>query len=128
VIILDHNIGEDQAELLRRWRIHFKHIGVDVGRPEWDDFQEIRRYLHRQKQATFFTRDFDFFLPQLCHPKYSLIVLGMPIKETAVVIKRFLRHPEFKTKAKRCGKVIRLMPRVISWWEIGAERQQDMLW
>lgn len=128
MIVLDHNIGEDQAELLRRWRIHFKQIGVDVGRPEWADFQEIRRYLHRQKQAAFFTRDFDFYLPQLCHPNYALIVLGFPIKETAVSIKRFLRHPEFKTKAKRCGKVIRLSPRMISWWEIGVGQQKTMLW
>jgi len=128
VIVLDHNIAEDQSQLLRDWHIHFKQIGVEVGRPEWDDFQEIWRYLHRHKQTTFFTRDSDFFQPRLRHANYALIVIAAPIKETAAVIKRFLRHPEFKTKAKRCGKVIRLSPRVISWWEIGAEQQQDLLW
>jgi hypothetical protein len=61
VIILDHNITEDQAQLLRQWRIHFRQSGVDVGRPEWADLQEILRYLRRHQQLTFITRDFDFF-------------------------------------------------------------------
>ena len=61
MILLDHNIPEDQAEQLRRWRIHFRQIGFEVGRPEWDDQQEILRYLHATKQVTFFTRDLGFF-------------------------------------------------------------------
>jgi len=46
VIILDHNIPEDQVQQLREWKIHFRQIGFEVGRPEWDDQQEILRYLH----------------------------------------------------------------------------------
>ena len=61
MIILDHNIPEDQAEQLRRRRIHFRQIGFEVGRPEWDDQQEILRFLHATKQITFFTRDLGFF-------------------------------------------------------------------
>lgn len=128
MIVLDHNIAEDQSQLLRDWRIHFKQIGVEAGRPEWEDFQEILRYLHQHKKTTFFTNDFDFFQPQLLHADYALIVIAAPIKETAAFIKRFLRHSQFKTKAKRCGKVIRLSPRVISWWEIGTERQKNLPW
>jgi hypothetical protein len=30
--VLDENIPEDQRELLRRWRIHTRQIGEDVGR------------------------------------------------------------------------------------------------
>ena len=128
MILLDHNIAEDQAELLRGWRIHFKQIGVEAGRPEWDDLQEILRYLHRLRQPTFFTRDFDFLQPRLRHRNYSLIVVTVPIKQTATFIKRFLRHTEFETKATRCGKVIRISPRIISWWEIGSEQAKDLLW
>jgi hypothetical protein len=84
--------------------------------------------LHRVKKATFFSRDFDFFKTDLCHSNYSLVVVAAPGKETASFIRRFLRHPKFKTKAMRCGKVIRLSPRIISWWEIGNEQQQDMIW
>ena len=53
MIILDHNIPEDQAQQLRGRRIHFRQIGVEVGRPEWDDQQEILRFLHSSKQLTF---------------------------------------------------------------------------
>ena len=61
MIVLDHNIPEDQAEQLRRRRIHFRQVGFEVGRPEWDDQQEILRFLHATKQITFFTRDLGFF-------------------------------------------------------------------
>ena len=61
MIILDHNIPEDQVEQLRRWRVHFRQIGFEVGRPEWDDQQEILRYLHTAKQVTFLPATSAFF-------------------------------------------------------------------
>jgi hypothetical protein len=128
VIILDHNVTEDQINQLRRWKIHFEQIGVEVGRPEWDDEQEILRYLHRARSATFFTRDDDFFGFRLCHANYCLVFIDAANRETAMLIRRFLRHPAFKTKAKRCGKVVKLSPRVITWWEIGKPRRQDIIW
>ncbi len=33
MIILDHNIIKEQAELLKRQRIHFQRIGVEIGLP-----------------------------------------------------------------------------------------------
>lgn len=128
MIILDYNITRDQADLLKGWRIHVQRIGVDIGLPSWDDQQEILRYLHRSKQATFFTRDSDFFRQRFCHKKYCMVEVDMSDVETAKAIQRFLRHPRFNTKAKRCGKVIRLSPRKISWWEIGNRRQQYLIW
>jgi len=75
LIILDHNISEDQAEQLRRWRIRFRQIGFEVGRPEWDDQQEILRYMHQVNRCTFFTRDLGFFHPRFCHANYCMVVL-----------------------------------------------------
>ena len=57
MIVLDHNITRDQADLLTRWRIRFQRIGVEIGPPSWEDGQEILRYLHSSRQVTFFTRD-----------------------------------------------------------------------
>lgn len=74
MILLDHNIPESQADQLRRWRIRFRQIGFEVGRPEWDDQEEILRYLHAAKRVTFFTRDLGFFRRRLCHPNYCLVV------------------------------------------------------
>lgn len=128
MIILDHNITEDQADLLRKWKVRFQKIGVEVGRPEWQDQQEILRHLHRVKHPTFFTRDFDFYKPQLRHSNYALVVVAAPVKETAGLIKRFLRHSKFKTRSSRCGKVARISSRVVSFWEIGSDHLQDMIW
>ena len=100
MIILDHNIPLDQAEQLRRRRVRFRQIGFEVGRPEWDDQQEILRFLHKSKQMTFFTRDLGFFRARLRHSK--------PVIETAYYIAALLRHPEFDTRAKRNGKVMRV--------------------
>ena len=126
--ILDHNITRDQAELLQQWRIHFRQIGFQVGRPEWDDQQEILRYLHQASRVTFFTRDFDFFLPDLCHDNYCLVVVAFPALETAANIRRLLRHQQFKTKAQRCGKVIKLSPGKIAWYEAGNPKQHFLIW
>lgn len=128
MIILDHNIIKEQAELLKRQRIHFQRIGVEIGLPSWDDQQEILRHLHNARQSTFFTRDKDFFLYRLCHSNYCLAFIDAPEDETAVFVRKFLRHSNFKTKAKRCGKVVRLSPRVVTWWEVGKPQRQSLIW
>ncbi len=43
MIVLDHNIAHDQAQRLRRRRIHFRQVGFEVGRPEWDDHIDFQR-------------------------------------------------------------------------------------
>ena len=128
MILLDHNIPEDQAEQLRRWRVHFRQIGSDVGRPEWDDQQEVLRYLHAAKHATFCTRDLGFFHRRFCHPNYCLVVFDVPVLETASCIRRLLRHPMLKTGARRWGKVLRVSREKIVLWEIGREQMINLGW
>ena len=126
MIVLDHNIAENEAKQLRRWQVHFRQIGLEVGRPEWEDQQEILRYLHRTRQVTFFTRDLGFFRPRLCHNNYCLAVITVPVLETALYVRRLLRHRAFNTKAKRQGKVIRISSAKIVWWQLGEERQLSL--
>jgi hypothetical protein len=128
VIVLDHNITREQAELLIRWNIRFLRIGVEIGLPSWDDEQEILRYLHRSKHLTFFTRDSDFFRYRLCHRNYCLATIDMAEVETASAIRRFLRHPMFRTKVDRCGKVIKLQPRQLIWLEMGKRGRTHLIW
>jgi hypothetical protein len=117
VIILDHNIPENQAQQLRLWKIHFRQIGFEVGRPEWDDQQELLRYLHSTKQSTFFTRDVGFFRRRLCHPNYCIVVITAPVSETAAYIRRLLRNPRFRSRALRAGKVLKVSSRKILLWQ-----------
>ena len=55
MIVLDHNIPKHQADQLTRARLHWKQIGYQIGRPEWDDRQEIQRYLQANRRITFFS-------------------------------------------------------------------------
>ena len=128
MIILDHNIPEDQAEQLRRHRIHFRQIGFEVGRPEWNDQQEILRFLHATKQITFFTRDLGFFRSSWRHANYCLVTLTVPVLETAHYISKLLRHPQFNTRAKRNGKVIRVSTKNINFWDIRRQRPSSARW
>lgn len=128
MIILDHNIPEDEARKLRLWKIHFRQIGFEVGRPEWEDQQEILRYLHRTKQPTFFMRDLGFFRGKLCHSNYCIVVLDLPVVETAIHIRRLLRHPRFRTRANRSGKVLKLTARKILMWQGRSRSSVGLLW
>jgi hypothetical protein len=128
LIILDHNIPEDQAQRLRRRRVRFRQIGFEVGRPEWDDQQEILRFLHATKQITFFTRDLGFFRASWRHANYCLVVLTVPVIETAHYVSKLLPHPRFNTRAKRMGKVIKVSTKNITFWEIGRQRQSIVTW
>jgi hypothetical protein len=118
----------DQAEQLRRRRFRFRQIGFEVGRPEWDDQQEILRFLHKTKQITFFTRDVGFFRARLRHANYCLVALTVPVLETAHYISALVHHPHFNTRAKRNGKVMRVSTRSIVFWQIGRQQQTAVRW
>ena len=62
MIILDENILDGQRLLLRAWRLAAKQIGLDFGQKGLKD-EEIVVLLRRQRNAAFFTRDGDFFVP-----------------------------------------------------------------
>jgi hypothetical protein len=46
----------------------------------------------------------------------------------AAAIRRFLRHPAFDTHTKRLGKVVRLHPRGVSFWQRGKRGLQSVPW
>jgi hypothetical protein len=105
VIVLDHNIPRDQVVRLRRWRIRAEQIGFDVGRPEWQDQHEVLHHLQQRKRPTFFTRDLGFYHARMRHDRRCIVVLAGAALDTATDIRRFLRHPRFRTHAQRLGVV-----------------------
>jgi hypothetical protein len=92
------------------------------------DLTEIVPLLHGLRWPTFFTHDLGFFDPLLCHKGYSLVCLDVRAKEAAVFIRRFLRHPGFRTHRQRLGKVILVRQRNLRFWEIGEQRLQRSSW
>ncbi len=125
--ILDENIVDSQRRQLKSWRISVLQIGYEVGRKGMID-REIIPFLHQQNQPSFFTRDDDFYDRKLCHRGYCLVYLDVRKEEAAAFIRRLLRHREFKTKAKRMGKVIRAAHVGLSVWSVNAAEEEFTGW
>lgn len=124
---LDENIPKNQRQLLEKWGVHIRQIGVNVGRAGMQD-DEIIPFLHQQRRPTFFTRDEDFFESSLCHAKYGLVYLAVDKYEAATFIRRFLKHPEFDMQSKRMGLVARLSRANISIWRLHAQEEEQISW
>jgi hypothetical protein len=125
--ILDEQIIENQRQLLRSWRIPVRQIGYDIGRKGLKD-NEIIPFLLQNRKPTFFTLDFDFFEPRLCHAKYAIVCMEVRKHETAVYVRRLLRHPDYDTAAKRMGNVIRISSMRIGVWKLHAENETFIDW
>ena len=125
--VLDENVVETQCRLLRKWRIRFRQIGFGVGREGIKD-SEIISLLHDLASPTFITRDDDFFDRNLCHAGYCLVYTAVEKSEVAVFMRRLLRHPEFNTKAKRMGSVVRVSHAGLMVWRLHAEKSQRFGW
>jgi len=109
VNILDANIVASQREQLAAWGIRARQIGRELGR-RFDSDADIIPLLRNQKRATFFTRDRDFWDARLADSSYCIVWLDVPAMQAADSIRRFLRHAQFSTAAKRMGKVIQVRP------------------
>jgi hypothetical protein len=60
------------------------------------------------RRPTLFTRDRDFYDPRLQHTGYCLVYVDVSPDDVAEFVRRFLRHPNFRTQAQRMGKVVRV--------------------
>ena len=116
-----------QVQLLEGWRVRVRQIGYDIGHTGIKD-QEIITLLHSLDKTTFFTRDRDFFDSSLRHANHCLVNLNVDKQDTAVFIRRALRHPALNTDAKPMGKVIRVTGERLYVWSLRAEEQEKLTW
>ena len=126
--VLDENIITPERERLRAWRVHFRRIGVEVGRFGIDDREKIIPLLHSLRRPTFFTGDQGFYHPMLRPHGYCLVYLDVDFDETADFIRRFLRHPAFRTQAQRMGKVVRVRHSGVTYWQVGEQGERWIGW
>jgi hypothetical protein len=127
MLMLDENIRKEDWHELRRLRIRARKIGEDVGRAGMDD-SEIIPLLHRLKSVTFFTDDIDYYRRQRCHAAYCLVYLAVPPEDTVGAIRRFLRHPSFRTWAQRKGRIIRVGLDGMRVWRGKRAGTEDIPW
>jgi hypothetical protein len=88
----------------------------------------ILPFLVRLKQPTLLTRDEGFFDRRLAHSRYCLAWFEVDAGQTAFWIRRFLRHPLFRTNTQRMGKVVCIAPRGIAYWSKDAQRLTKASW
>lgn len=125
--VLDENIPDSQRQLLRGWRIPVRQIGHEVGRSGAKD-DAVIPLLHRLGPATFFTRDLGFYEKELCHSRYSIVVIAAGQYEAASLIRRVLRHPRLRTTGQRLGKVIQASHTGLRYWQLRADSETFLGW
>ena len=125
--ILDANIIAGQRDLLARWRIPFRQIGRELAH-RYDTDDAIVPQLLRLKAPAFFTRDRDFWKPALCHPALCFVWLDVPASQAARYIRAFLRHPAFKTRTARLGKVVHVHTAGIVFYRERHAKAEQMTW
>jgi len=125
--LLDENIRKDQEDLLRTWRVKVRRLSREVAHPGIQD-SDILTLLHQLKRSTFFTHDEDFWKRRLAHKGYCLVWLNVHDGEAALFIRRFLRHPRFSTQVQRMGKVVRIQPTALRYWEFAKSTQVLLSW
>ncbi len=90
--------------------------------------KDIIRELHQVRNATFITRDSDFYKRKWLHRGYCIIYLTCPENKVAEVATHVVRHSEFNTHAKRMGKVIRASSEGITYMQINLPEERTIAW
>ncbi len=125
--LLDENIPLEQRDLLQARGVPCRAIGQDIAQLSIGD-DNILVLLHRLKHPTLFTRDVDFFHRDLAHENYALVWLDVAPGEAALFVRRFLRHPRFRTKAARLGVVARVHHDGVHFWQRHRTEVQNVPW
>ena len=126
--ILDEDIGLSQRRHLESLKIHFRQIGVEIGRSGMKDRSEVIPLLHQLKHPTFFTRDHGFYRPTLRHHEYCLVYLDVWDDEVSRYVRLLLRHRAFRAQVNRMGKVVRVHYSGLSYWQVGSEKERMIKW
>jgi hypothetical protein len=128
VNILDEDISAPTCERLRAYKIHFRQIGVSIGRSGMKDREDVIPLLHRLKSPTFFTLDHGFYHPTLLHQACCLVFLDVWDDEVAEYVRCFLRHPQFRTQSQRIGKVVRVRHSGVNYWQLHERKERVVSW
>lgn len=127
MLVLDENFRLEQQAVLHAWGIRTRKVGKDLAAFGTDDADLIPLLL-RQPSPTFFTHDEDFWRPSLRHPAYCLVWLDVEDTRGALYVRRFLRHVDFDTKAKRLGKIVRVHAGGLAFYDSRHGKAKSAAW
>ena len=90
--------------------------------------EEIIVLLRRQRNPTFFTRDAGFYELPSDIEGIAWLWQVLDKNEVAAFIRRFLRHPDFATQAKRLGRVVRISRVGMAMWRVRSQSEMHTSW
>jgi hypothetical protein len=125
--IFDENFPASAVQALRQKVPSVAQVGQDWGKSGWRDVEQILPQLHGSR-ATFHTLDAGLFKRRYGYRDYCLVYYDVPEGELAHWVLRFLRHRQFNTHAKRLGKVIKVSPAKIAYWELHEPQLKEVEW
>ena len=92
--------------------------------------EAIPTLLGRAREPTFVTvNEADFWLRAIASEKFCIICVALPderVREAPALLQRLLRHPDFKTKALRMGKVARLTTMTAQYYSVSSPTVQTL--
>lgn len=62
------------------------------------------------------------------HGDYCLVYLDVPEAELGEWVIKFLRHRRFRTRGQRLGKVVKVSPTKLIYWELYEPRVREIGW
>jgi hypothetical protein len=129
-ILMDEHLSRTEVlEPLQQWTTAQKIEDLAPNETFKDD--RILQVLRRQKQPTFVTLDAGFYHRKYCDRRYCLIYFVLPHQEQhrlPGLLRQLFRLPEFKTKAARMGKVVRVSRKRVEFWQAGDEKKRVAGW
>ena len=94
--------------------------------------EAIPSLLHENKGATFITTNLtDFWRRIPAHNRYCIVCLALPnerLREIPQLLQQLFHLPEFRTKALRMGKVVRVSRGQIQYYTAGDDRIHTITW
>jgi hypothetical protein len=97
-----------------------------VIKDEW-----VPTILRELRQPPFVTIDMGFWNARLRDAHYCILCFPLRSDEQRAIpglLRHLLRLPEFATKAARMGKVARVSPMQVDYWQLGDEQPHRLSW
>lgn len=125
--IFDENFPAFAMQAIRQKVASVVQVGQDWGESGWLDVEQIIPHLHGLR-VTFHTLDAGLFKWRYAHSSYSVVYYDVSeaVLETWVI--KFLKHHSFRTHAQRLGKVIKVSPAKVAYWELYNSQIKKIDW
>ena len=126
---------DDQLDLravlrpLRKWITARRLQELRPGELILDD--RVPQILRTLKQPTFVTIDQGFWSPRWTDHNYAIVCFALrndQQRRLPGLLRALFRHPEFRTRAKRMGKVARVGLTTIEWWQFRRADLHQVAW